>query len=126
MSTSTAIRPPVSSNKTDLSLPVLEPEAGLDHDWLRELCLEAGAEDVGFVEIHRPELDVDREDILQAAPWTQTAISFVIRMNRENIRSPMRSLANVEFHASDDQVTETSRKIVRAGNRLENPPPYVR
>ncbi|MGB0715938.1 MAG: 4Fe-4S ferredoxin, partial [Phycisphaerae bacterium] len=71
--------------------------------------MEAGADDVGFVQLDRPELDTDREDVKVAAPWTKSLISFVIRMNKENVRSPMRSLANKEFHASDDQVTETSR-----------------
>lgn len=96
------------------SLRVLGETGSIDADWLKALCLEAGADDAGFVSIDRTEIDVDRGDILQAAPWTKTLISFVIRMNRENIRSPMRSLANVEFHASDDQVADTSRKIVRA------------
>ena len=95
-------------------LPVLDQKETLDSAWLRDLCIQAGADDVGFVQMDRPELDTDRDDILEAAPWTTTLVSFVIKMNRENIRSPMRSLANVEFHASDDQVTETSRKIVRA------------
>jgi len=95
------------------TIPVLKQPETLDAAWLRDLCKQAGADDVGFVQFDRPELDTDREDIREAAPWTRTLISFVVRMNRENIRSPMRSLANVEFHASDDQVTETSRKIVR-------------
>lgn len=86
----------------------------LDAEWLRSLCLEAGADDVGFIQIDRPELDSDRADVLTAALWTKSLISFVVRMNRENIRSPMRSLANVEFHASDDAVTEASRRIVAA------------
>jgi len=97
-----------------VSLPVSGEAGSLGVAWLKTLCLESGADDVGFVSMERSEIDVDRDDILLAAPWTKTLISFVIRMNRENIRSPMRSLANVEFHASDDQVTETSRKIVRA------------
>ena len=101
-------------NGMGTTLPVLEQQEALDAAWLRDLCIQAGADDVGLVQIDRPELDTDRDDIREAAPWTKTLISFVIRMNRENIRSPMRSLANVEFHASDDQVTETSRKIVRA------------
>ena len=99
---------------TSKAPPVWGQQESLDAARLRELCMQAGADDVGFVQIDRPELDTDRADVCEAAPWTQTLISFVIRMNRENIRSPMRSLANVEFHASDDQVTETSRKIVRA------------
>jgi len=106
--------PKDGGSATGTPLPVLEPQETLDTAWLRDLCVEAGADDVGFVQIDRPELDTDRDDVREAAPWTKTLISFVIKMNRENIRSPMRSLANVEFHASDDQVTETSRKIVRA------------
>ena len=33
----------------------------LDAEWLRQLCLEAGADDVGFVEIARPALDGQRQ-----------------------------------------------------------------
>ena len=100
-----------------MPLPIIQEKTALDEKWLRQLCLDAGADDVGFVHVGRPEVDVDRNDVLTAAPWTKTLISFVIRMNKENIRTPMRSLANVEFHASDDQVTETSRKIVRTLER---------
>ncbi len=80
--------------------------------WLRARCLEAGADDVGFVPIGHRELDVDREDLREAAPWTRTLISIVVRMHRENIRSRARSLANIEFHACDDRVTHVSRSIV--------------
>ncbi len=100
-----------------MPLPIIQDKTALDEKWLRQLCLDAGADDVGFVHVSRPEVDVDRNDVLIAAPWTKTLISFVIRMNKENIRTPMRSLANVEFHASDDQVTETSRRIVRTLER---------
>src|SRR6266545_4941740 len=34
-------------------------------DELRRLCLDCGADDVGFVEIARPELDDQRPDILR-------------------------------------------------------------
>ena len=68
----------------------------LDAGWLKQLVLDAGADDVGFVEIGRPALDDQREDILNAFPHTKTLISFVVRMNREAIRSPARSVANLE------------------------------
>src|SRR5436190_2949737 len=80
---------------------------------LRELCLEAGADDVGCVALDRPELDDQRSDILAAFPPTKTLISIVCRMNREPILSPARSVANQEFHATTDQVNEVSREIVR-------------
>lgn len=88
------------------------PISPLDASWLRALCLEAGADDVGFVEINRPELDDQRADILSVFPHTKALISLVGRMNREQIRSPARSVANVEFHHTDDALEEVARTIV--------------
>jgi hypothetical protein len=34
-------------------------------------------------------------------------------MNRENIRTPVRSAANIEFHANYDHANEVARRIVR-------------
>ena len=52
-------------------------------------------------------------------------LSFVCRMNREPIRNPARSVANLEFHHTGDHVNEVARKIVaaleRAGVRAVNP-----
>jgi ferredoxin len=97
----------------------------LDADWLRRLCLEAGADDVGFVEIDRPEIADQRHDILAAFPRTKTLLSFACRMNREPIRSPARSVANLEFHETGDQVNEVARRIVatleQRGVRALNP-----
>ena len=58
----------------------------LDAAWLRQLCLEAGADDVGFVEINRPALDDQRDDIVNVFPPAKTCISLVVRMNREPLR----------------------------------------
>src|SRR5436190_1938843 len=82
----------------------------LDAEWLKQLVLDAGADDVGFVEIGRPALDDQREDILKALPRTKTLISFVVRMNREAIRTPARSVANTEFHHSGDEVNDVARR----------------
>lgn len=90
------------------------PRRVLDRDWLRQLCLEAGADDVGFVEIDRPEIAEQKEDILWLLPKTKALISFVVRMNRENIRTPARSIANLEFHHTTDETNEVARKIVAA------------
>ncbi|TKJ86252.1 4Fe-4S ferredoxin [Paenibacillus sp. CFBP13512] len=93
--------------------PTLDNET-LDYDWIRELCLEAGADDVGVISIERSELDDQREDILSVFPHAKTMISFVSRMNREPIRTPARSLANIEFHHTGDKVADTSHNIVSA------------
>jgi hypothetical protein len=62
---------------------------------------------------------------VRAFPPTRTLISYVVRMNREPIRSPARSVANLEFHHSGEQVNEVARQVValleRHGVRALNP-----
>ena len=102
------------------------PAAPLDPEWLRALCLEAGADDAGFVEIERPDLEPDRASILGVLPRTRTLVSVVRRMHPEPVRSPARSVANLEFHEVGHGVDETCRRIVEAlaahGVRAVNPP----
>lgn len=109
--------------KTALSEP--SKNESLDAGWLKQLVLDAGADDVGFVEIGRPALDDQREDILKAFPHTKTLISFVVRMNREAIRTPARSVSNTEFHHSGDEVNDIARSVVQTledrGIRAMNP-----
>jgi ferredoxin len=90
----------------------------LDSGWLRQVCLEAGADDVGFVESNRAEISDQRGDIATVFPKTKTLVSFVRRMNRENIRTPARSIANLEFHHTTDEINEVARKIVAALERV--------
>src|SRR5437764_6286601 len=109
--------------KTGPSVP--SKKESLDAGWLKQLVLDAGADDVGFVETGRPALDDQREDILKAFPHTRTLISFVVRMNREAIRTPARSVANTEFHHSGHTVDGVAHDVVRAlenrGIRAMNP-----
>ena len=98
----------------------------LDAAWLRQLCLDAGADDVGFVEVDRPALAEERPHIQRTFPHTRSLISFVLRMNRDNVRNPARSIANSEFHHTGDEVNDVARRITaaleRAGIRALNPP----
>jgi hypothetical protein len=94
-----------------------DPSRQLDAEWLRQLCLGAGADDVGFVEIDRPAISDQRRDILALFPWTKTLLSVICRMNREPIRSPARSVANLEFHHTNDEVNNVVRKIVEGLER---------
>jgi ferredoxin len=100
--------------------------ATLDAEWLRQLCLDAGVDDAGFVELERPALADERLQIERTFPRTRSLISFVVRMNRDNVRSPARSVANSEFHHAGDEVNDIARQITaaleRAGIRALNPP----
>lgn len=114
--------PTVAAARKRVSLPQAGP---LDAGWLRRLALEAGADDVGFVSIDRPELDDQREHVLSAFPRTRTLVSIVCRMNREAVRSPARSASNQEFHATTDHANDVARELVRRleaeGVRAMNP-----
>lgn len=98
----------------------------LDAEALRRLCLEAGADDAGFVELDRPSLASERPHLVRAFPPTRSLISFVLRMNRDNVRSPARSVANTEFHHTGDDSNDVARRITaaleRAGVRALYPP----
>jgi ferredoxin len=94
------------------------PPQTLDSRWLRQVCLDAGADDVGFVDAGRPEIADQKGDIAAVFPQTKTLVSFVCRMNRENIRTPARSIANLEFHHTTDEINEVARKVVAALERV--------
>src|SRR5947207_8766405 len=86
----------------------------LDTAWLRQLCMDSGADDVGFVERERPEIADQKADIENVFPRTRTLISVVCRVNRENIRTPARSISNLEFHHTTDETNEVACRIVSA------------
>lgn len=89
----------------------------LSAHWLKKICLEEGADDMGCIEIDRPALDSEREGIHHVFPRTRTVISLVQVMNRENIQSPARYVANDEFHKTIEDLTQIARRIVKRLNR---------
>src|SRR4029453_19672624 len=76
----------------------------LDAAELRQLALECGADDAGLVEISRPGLDPQRDELLRYYPWPKTLVSFVVRMGREPVRGAPRSVANLEFHRAGHEI----------------------
>jgi ferredoxin len=111
------------------SLPILEEartSTKLDAERLRQLALECGADDAGLVEIGHPGLDDQRADILKFYPRTKALLAIVCRMNREPIRNPARSVANLEFHTTGEEVNDVCRAVVtrmeREGIPAINPP----
>ena len=97
----------------------------IDADWLRQVCLEAGADDVAFASVDNPDLASELEQVDGALPGARSYISFVVKMNRDNVRSPARSVANQEFHRSGEILNEAAHRITRTlqdkGYRALNP-----
>ena len=98
----------------------------LDSVWLKQLALDHGADDAGLVPIGDPGLDDQRADILKFYPQTKALLAIVCRMNREPIRNPARSVANLEFHSTGEDVNDVCRAVVTAleqqGVSAINPP----
>jgi len=79
---------------------------------LKAIVLEAGADDIGVVEVDRPCLQGEKEGILSAFPSAKALVSFVIRMNPPQVQSSDRSLIDGEFIAVEEQALGVSRKVV--------------
>ena len=75
------------------------------------------ADDAGLTSIDAPTLERERAEILRFFSATKTLVSFVCRMNREPIRSPDRSVANLESHETQDRLHEVGHRIVAAMER---------
>lgn len=97
----------------------------IDADWLRQVCLDAGVDDVSFASVDNPDLASEREHVEGALPGVASYISLVVKMNRDNVRSTARSVANQEFHRSGEIMNEAAHRITRAlenaGYRAINP-----
>lgn len=89
-------------------------QTNISAEWLKEIAREHGAGDVGLVDIGRASLGAERSYIEQTFASTKTLMSICMRMNVEPVRSPTRSVANMEFHETYDEVNSVARAIVRA------------
>ena len=85
---------------------------------INKICLDAGADDAGMVDLDRESLCKEREGILHVYSLTRSIISIIIANNRENIQSPARYVANEEHHHTADKASSVSREILRRLNRL--------
>ncbi len=85
---------------------------------IKEICIAAGADDAGLVDIDRESLQKEREGILRVYPLTRSIVAIINVNNRENIQSPARYVANEEFHHTGDKISSVSREILRRLNGL--------
>lgn len=100
--------------------------APLDAGWLRQLCLEAGADDAGFGQVAAADVEDLKDEILALFPRAKSFISLVTRLNRDALRSPTRSLSDHEYLWGLKRLDEAGRQIVFAlhdrGVRAVAPP----
>jgi len=85
---------------------------------LRELCLAAGADDVGFVEVDGTAAADQRAEILEVLPGAATIASLVFRLNRHSLRSPLHSTVDLEFQLASGYANRTGRAVVSRLSKL--------
>ena len=69
----------------------------MDAAELRQLCLDAGADDVGFVALDTPGLEGEVDYVREALASTRSLIAVCVRLSRENFRSRAASMVNTEI-----------------------------
>lgn len=84
----------------------------LDSVWLKQMFRDAGIDDVGCVEVSRPELAGEHAAIQTYLSSTQTLVSLVGRVQRPNAVSSARSLYNLEQRRCSEQVDQAARSVV--------------
>jgi epoxyqueuosine reductase QueG len=93
---------------------------------LRALAIAAGADDAALVSLDHPDLAEEKAHVLSVMPEARSLVSFVLRTHPDNIRSPNRTVANLEFQHAGHEVDEVARRIALAlterGHRALNPP----
>lgn len=92
---------------------------------VRAIALEAGADDASVVSIDHPDVAEERPHVLRALPGAVSLVSIVVGSHPDDIRSPARSVANLEFHRAGHEVDEIAQRIAVAlsalGHRSTNP-----
>ncbi|KAA3606693.1 MAG: 4Fe-4S ferredoxin [Planctomycetota bacterium] len=80
---------------------------------LVEIALQCGADDAAVVPVDHPALNRHGEEIQKHFPKAKSLLALVLKMNREPIRHPARSVANLEFHHVGDDANTVARQVVR-------------
>lgn len=93
------------------------PVKSWDAASLKALALASGADDAGVLSLDDPSVDDQREAILRALPEARSLVVLVVRMAQGSLRSPERSVANLEFHHQGDAVNAIASRITHALER---------
>lgn len=90
------------------------PPEPLTLERVRAIALAAGADDAGVVPIDDPALIEERAYVERALPGVRTLVPIVVRMHPDDVRSPSRSVANLEFHRTGHEVDAIARAVAVA------------
>ncbi len=103
-----------------------ELPATLDSANLKQMALDAGADDVGLIDLSRETIAEYRQDLLEAMPDTQSVMVLIFHVNQNLLRSKAHSLADHEFKQAWTEANHVARQLViqlkRTGIKALNMP----
>ena len=105
---------PTSASTSSRRLPLPRLRAAE----LRELCLSAGADDAGFVELGRAAIADQRDEVLSILPEAATVVSLVFRLNRFGLRSTLHSAVDAEFQQNSKHANRAVRTVAMRLGKL--------
>ena len=86
----------------------------IDAKWLKELCLEEGASDVGLISIDNPDIsENEKEELFELLPTVRSVISLAFQLNSEALKTKAHSIANLEYNLAFGQANNICRRIAR-------------
>lgn len=97
------------SQKTLKGTQTPEP---VDVAWLKEVIINAGADDTGIVSVDTAVLETQRQEMGDIFPGACSAISMVCRLNPENVRSVSRASSDLDFKKAMDELDTIARKAI--------------
>ncbi|RYZ04282.1 MAG: 4Fe-4S ferredoxin [Myxococcales bacterium] len=117
------VKPAFDQHPTVLSVRRQAPlvPVRLTLERLKQLALEAGADDAGVVSIDHPDLSEETPYLRQALPGVRSVVALVLGTHKEDIRSPTRSVANGEFHRVGERMDEVAARVAQELSRLGHP-----
>ncbi len=105
-------------------LPTRAPER-LTLERVRAIALDAGADDAGVVSLDHPDMVDEAPHARRALASARSIVAIVVRTHPDDVRSPARSVANLEFHRAGKDVDEVAQRVATAlaelGYRSVNP-----
>ncbi|MFC1824240.1 SCP2 sterol-binding domain-containing protein, partial [Thermodesulfobacteriota bacterium] len=103
---------PTVKSYREKSVDSPKPPAILESSQLKQMALDAGADDAGLIDLSREPMEELRQDLLHAMPDTQSVMVLVFRVNQNHLRSIAHSIADYEFKQVWTDANHIARVLV--------------
>lgn len=91
---------------------VLKRQNILEASWLKKVAIDAGADDIGIVDLARDSLTEYRQDLMDVMPEAKSIMALTFRVNQTHLKSLAHSVADLEFKQVWTDANHINREIV--------------